>query len=475
VTTTHSGVLWRRLLEEVKLLLEQWSPGSLKARSSFLAQPPSLPWGIWRESLEELEAFDDRELAVNTTIELIGQGLVAVFRYLLVLHTPEVWAVEQQRVSTWLDELASRGSGERRRSVEYGPSHSLTTPRRGWLSCQPTVQWVLRPLAPHPGCGQVRLGGERGDTWDLSHEVRLYFLHGNPHAPVPPRQRFDVLLLPGGERERLPLSRKVRKGLNPRPHERADEGLSVPFMDKRLYVPEALSSASDVRAAVQDMYALVCIYLIQEEFVRLDEEGDVREFLYDYIGQFKGGRQVGIPYALGMILAHYQIPEDYRAVRKYVAKTIRGLWANQRRREGWRASQPRKSATVEALEQPERPDAPFPGALLIPEAAAELGISVRSLYDYRTRGKVRVEEVAIGNRRLLTIPLDEIARLKASFVPKHLRKALIEVRAAKTGGNQASARRWVERQEARGLGLEAIGRRVREMPTPGEDIDETEQ
>jgi hypothetical protein len=284
-----------------------------------------------------------------------------------------------------------------------------------------------------------------------------------------------VLLLPGGERERLPLSRKVRKGLNPRPRERAAEGLSVPFMDKRLYVPEGLFSASDVRAAVEDMYALLCIYLVQEEFVSLEERGDVQAFLYGYLRQFKGAMQVGIAYALAELLANYQIPEDYRAVRKYVAKTIRGLRANQRRREGWGAPQPRNAGAVEDLAQPDRPDAAFPGALLIPEAAAELGISVRSLYDYRERGKVRAEEVVIGNRRFLTIPMDEIARLKASFVRKHLRKALIEARAARASSHKASARRWVERQEAQGLGIEAIAKRVREMPKPVENIDETER
>jgi hypothetical protein len=241
--------------------------------------------------------------------------------------------------------------------------------------------------------------------------------------------------------------------------------LSVPFMDKRLYIPERLSSASDVRAAVQDMYALLCIYLVQEEFVTLNEEGDVQKFLYDYIGQFKCATQVEIPYALGVILAHYQIPEDYRAVRKYVAKTIRGLRANQRRREGGGAPHPWDSAAVEDLALPDSPDAGPPRALMIPEAAAVLGISERSLYNYRTRGKVRVEEVVIGNRRFLAIPLDEIARLKASFVPKYLRKAMIEARAASAGSNKASARRWVERQKARGLGLEAIRQRLREMPT----------
>jgi hypothetical protein len=367
-----------------------------------------------------------------------------------------------------------QGNAQITQIAQRGAESRLATPRRGWLSCQPTVAWVLTPPARHPDGGPVSPGGESGDSWDLSHEIKLSFLHGNPDALVPPRQRFDVLLRPEGERERLPLSRKVKKGLNPRPHERAAGGLSVPLVNKRLYVPEGLSAPSDVRAAVQDMYALLCIYLVQEEFVRLDEEADVREFLDAYIGQFKSAKQVGTSYVLVEILAHYQIPEHYRAIRKYLAKTIRGLWANQRRREGWGALQSRDVVPVEDLAQPDSPEAGCPRALMIPEAAAVLGISERSLYDYRKRGKVRAEEVVIGNRRFLTIPVDEIACLKASFARKRRRAALIDERAARAGSDKASARRWMERLEDKGLGLEAIGQQVYKMPPPSGESDDTE-
>jgi hypothetical protein len=475
VTVSDREALWKQLLAEVKGVMGQRGLFLPTPETPMLRQPPSLPWGIWRGSLEEVEAFDDRELPVNTTTELIGQGLVAVFRYLLVLHNPEVWAVEQQHVSTWLDELASLGSGQPRRSVEYRYSRSLTTPRRGWLSCEPTVSWVLTPHARHPGCGQVRPRGESCDTGDLSHEVRLYFLHGNPDARVPPRQRFDVLLRPGGERERLPLSRKIRKGLNPRPYERAAIGLSVPLVDKRLYLPERLSSPSDVRAAVQDMYALLCLYLVQEEFVRLDEDRGVLEFLEAYLHQFKGAKQIGIRYALGEILAHYQIPEDYRAVRKYVAKTIRGLLTNQLKREAVNTIERQAAARAMGLPEPEHPDPAIPGALTIPEAAATLGIPVRSLYDRvkpgRIRGKMRVQRVAVDNQRLLTIPEAEIDNLTTLLVQEQLRKDLVAALEAGASLKRKSALRWVERQEAKGLALEEIRRRVQERlkQTRGKD------
>jgi hypothetical protein len=150
LTTTDPSALWRRLLAEVRWVIEHWGPSLRTPETSIWGQPPSLSWGIWRGSLDEQEAFDDRELPVNTTIELIGQALVSVFRYLLVLHIPEVWAVKHQRLSTWLDELASMGAGQSRRSVKCSYAHALATPRRGWLSCQPTVAWVLTPLRSTP-------------------------------------------------------------------------------------------------------------------------------------------------------------------------------------------------------------------------------------------------------------------------------------------------------------------------------------
>jgi len=259
-------------------------------------------------------------------------------------------------------------------------------------------------------------------------------------------------------------------------------------MDKRLYVPEALSSASDVRAAVQDMYALLCIYLVQEEFVSLEEGGDVQAFLYGYLRQFKGAMQVGIPYALAELLAHYQIPEDYRAVRKYVAKTIRGLLANQRRQEELHLAE--ESAAVQTLDRPEgrddntailddweehtpvprrdrkRPAMPDlstnPGLQMIPAAAAALGMSVRTLYALVAQGKVQTETVIHGRRPYITVSEAEMERLKGWLEQKRWRKALIEGLAAAGRITIASARRWVERQEAKGFGSDAIGQQVRE-------------
>jgi hypothetical protein len=112
LTTTDPGPLWRRLLEEVRHPLEQRSLGSLKSRASLLAQPPSLSWGIWRGSLEELEAFDDSELPVNTTIELRGQALVAVSD-ISSCSTP-------QRCGLW--------------SNSAYPPGSTSSPIRGWES-----------------------------------------------------------------------------------------------------------------------------------------------------------------------------------------------------------------------------------------------------------------------------------------------------------------------------------------------------
>jgi hypothetical protein len=203
---------------------------------------------------------------------------------------------------------------------------------------------------------------------------------------------------------------------------------------------------------------------------------------------------------LGEIVTHYQIPEDYRALRKYVAKTIRGLSSNQRRQEGRDLTLTRVAPQImelfegdddaDPLDNSEasmsvhrrnhtRPLSLEPsdrsGAQMIADAAVTLGISVRSLYALVAQKKVPTETVTYGHRRYLTISEVEIERIKGRLEEKRWRKVLIEGLAAATGITMASARRWVERQEAQGLGREAIVQRVRKRlqhPKRGKETEE---
>jgi hypothetical protein len=107
----------------------------------------------------------------------------------------------------------------------------------------------------------------------------------------------------------------------------------------------------NVRAAVEDLVTLLCLYLVQEDLVRLESDGDLRAWLFGYLHRFKGARELGVDYALGEIVTHYQIPEDYRALRKYIAKSVHGLLANQRRQEGMELTYARVAAQMADLSE----------------------------------------------------------------------------------------------------------------------------
>ena len=101
--------------------------------------------------------------------------------------------------------------------------------------------------------------------------------------------------------------------------------------------------------------------------------------------------------------------------------------------------------------------------LMIPAAAAMLGISRWLLYDLVNRGKAHTKEVSIGNRRFLAIAPSEIRRLRRWLQKRNGRKSLIERLAAKKGIAKASARRWVERYENQGLEFEQILQRIKKI------------
>lgn len=90
---------------------------------------------------------------------------------------------------------------------------------------------------------------------------------------------------------------------------------------------------------------------------------------------------------------------------------------------------------------------------MIPIAADQLGISEGRLYELVGTGKVRAEEVSIEDKRYLAIHPTETNRLAGLRQYLQKRKLLTEYYAKKRGIPIASARRWVERQERKGIGL----------------------
>jgi hypothetical protein len=251
-----------------------------------------------------------------------------------------------------------------------------------------------------------------------------------------PAKQMDILVRWRGEQQRSKIPRRVVKSIFPHAH-------------KRLYIPpwETLSKR-EIRAWTQDNIALVSLYLVQAGLISLDEDQSVQHFLLSYLSKFKGAVQVGAGSVLAEILTSYRLPEEYRAWRKYVSKTIRGLVATEKRQErSYVISDP--TGTEEHL--------------MVPAVADRLGMPTRSLYHLVKQGAVRAKEVTVEGRRYQTIPDAEIARLEQLQGQKRLRKARIAAWAEKQGIPPASARRWVERQEKKGRELkemdEMIGRK----------------
>jgi hypothetical protein len=168
-------------------------------------QPPALPWGVWWTPAELAEALDYHDLTVSHTIELIGHALTIVLRYAGSLHTPTVWAEEQRRLQEWLDDLMGGSQSSRRPTEASIYSAPLAHLHVGGLSCNLDARWILGPIALQPGLaheGSVTTGA---DVWDLHLEVALVFLRKDAEADQFSARRMDVLVLWGGEPQRLTL------------------------------------------------------------------------------------------------------------------------------------------------------------------------------------------------------------------------------------------------------------------------------
>jgi hypothetical protein len=58
------------------------------------------------------------------------------------------------------------------------------------------------------------------------------------------------------------------------------------LVQKRLYLPEGVVAQRNVQAAVEDLVALLCLYLVQEELVNLGADENVRAWLFTYLLRF---------------------------------------------------------------------------------------------------------------------------------------------------------------------------------------------
>jgi hypothetical protein len=188
--------------------------------------------------------------------------------------------------------------------------------------------------------------------------------------------------------------------------------------------------------------ALLCLYLVQPEtgLLPLDEAHSVRDFLFQYISHVAHSEEVGATEVLEVMLRSYRIPEDPWAFHSYTRKTFQGLWKNQTRQ---------SRTAVSAVSQH--------SAYGVEVVADLLGISARTLYDQVAKGKIEAHRDQEG---LLVIAAAEVDRLRGQQSRVEHRKAQIALYAAARGISEKSARRWIKRQEASGVGQEDMYRKI---------------
>jgi DNA-binding NtrC family response regulator len=213
------------------------------------------------------------------------------------------------------------------------------------------------------------------------------------------------------------------------------------------------------------MYALFSIYLIQAGFSSLDDDPTVRDFLFNYVRQYRHAKKVGEHEILGEILGRrrpgrsrmlkklppeeqqrlmrYTWPDDHHALRQYVSKTVAGVVAKSRRSE-------RAVTHHESTHQP-----PFSTISL---AAERLGVPRTTLYRYVKEGKVQTKQEFIDayGKQQSVIPEEEICRLEQQKLLHERDEMLFQYCAEASGIKPKSLQRQVQRLKKQGNSAEVI-------------------
>ena len=421
--TSHDALLKNQILEQ-SLGIEDWLGWSPKGRQ-------------YKVSI----SFSGKKVPIPNTIKLIDRALAEVDRYRHSLETPDGAAKEERRIQAWWSEA--------KKHLMENPHCYLISARElvellspGWLCCRPMVNWIFTLNEPQirveegkPRLTEPTRRNFRGEIVlvftreNLSREPRQLIVPGK--EPVK-GQQMDVLIGWQGKRQRIKYAPGVRKIISP-------------FARKRLYVPEDIQKRADAKIWRDDMRALLCIYLLQEELINLDMDRGVQTFLKSYFSRYAGAKKVGEMVVVEKIRHTYQIPEHYKAFRIYVKRTISGTLADRERLGMSSPLGDRQEMTIS-------------------RAAYEVGISRSKMYDLVKRGKVNTDKTYKKRVSFQTVPDPEIERLKQSQDQRQKLKMLIDGYAALKGVSEASARRWVQRQEKKGLGLEEIIEQMRDNP-----------
>jgi hypothetical protein len=388
---------------------------------------------LMHEATAAIDAWIGRPLAQRRYIERIrraptvlvrssvGQlacrALSEAIRYLEVLSRPDKQAQEAPGLDNWL--------ASAKEALQQDPSACV-------LFTKELVRFKCGAVQSRSRATWMMERAEDGQFW-CSRKLAVEVVRageGHQHLAV------DIYWEPwSGPDVRSRLPRKVRTRL-------------MPYTHRRLYLPHTPSGPRSMQSWGEAVVALMLLYLTQAGLVSIDEDHFARDELLSYLDRFRGARTVGAYVLLAELLAHYQIPEDYRAFTKYIGRTIRGLLAEQR---GQGISQ--------VIRDPDMSESYY----FVDNAAASLGISKRRLYELVKSGTARIATVRLGGQTYRAIPHDELARLERVYAAKRLRQALIHWLARTTHTKPASARRQIERAEQRGQTIEAIVKKYPEF------------
>ena len=414
----------------------------------------------WRGSKPlVLEANDQGIISVNNTITLVGAALFAALSCLHMRYEPERYVGEAQALQAWIREQAPCLEHTNLRQSMFHPWEQFIC-QDGRIWCDVRATWTLERDTPDT---RMRLAHNLAICTPnllaqrvlFFREILLVFTQGQRTTS----QRLDIVMGFEGEKNRIPISRLAKS-------------LLIPYGSRRVYLPEEVQTEKNIRTAVMDMYALLSIYLIQAGFSSLDDDPAVREFLFTYVRQYRHGKQFAHD-LLGKILAprstrhsralklppeeqqrlmRYTGPDDYRAFRQYVSKTITG------------------TRILRYHDYEERPAMPHELAhgrpfYTLSLAAKLLGIPRTTLYRDANKGKIQTKQEYTSDKSAksqLVIPEEEFRRLEEQKRQREQVEEFFQAYVEISGIQRKSLQRQVQRLKKQGHSAEVIHQHLRQ-------------
>ena len=415
----------QRFLAHRRTVIDAWTGREIYARDRivFRDDPPEERHGIVPDILTLVqEVFAWLQLYERKLNDPINQERERLTLRELRERADEAWSHDSSIVVVWENLLALLRED-------------------GGLWSSPGVTWILADRNEGMRRSKSKGGLVHFEGKELRREFFLSFFRTEEGTP----KRVEIVVDWVGAATRSPLKKQTKRNLS-----------SV--VRKRIYLPSDRNAPSSLdRDALNDVYAMICLYLLQAHMDNNDRS--LYDFLISYLQRFKNVRRVGVARVLEKIRCTYQIPEYYKEWRKYVAKVVNRMLTTDQREQAQQIFVARATGTAREqdrhhIESVDR---------RVPVVAQQFGISRDTLYRRIKRGELKAKKVKKSKRdgeieEILEIYEPEIQRLSEESERERLKKSIIQARSKATGSKQDSARRWFGRQMARGLNHDEIMR-----------------